>query len=339
MFSPHRMPPTATPQTTSPTSGADEVMGGGTLPINIPETEDLSTWEGPRAAMRRGNNTCDKLLLMEKENINDLMGLEYLADRVDGDWDKMAEVASYSFDSFDGDNFHSIEQVIYSTMQKKEETLESFNARLDAWFSKLQARNLQEGIRLLDARSLAAHETQYRYMASKVLPNHHAETNEEGACYTVDFYVMDEGEMRELFYAEQEQGAAFMTDVGKQPGNSSSVKDDGDLTFKAYKVARDRFVGRTGVRGSRGKGHSKMKLAERKGTTTCRRCNQMGHWEAECLNKAKPNPVAATGANAPAVPCQTPSSGGGPASSGGPGPRTTWDMSNGLRSAHVPYSD
>jgi hypothetical protein len=299
-------------------------MGGGTLPSNIPETEDLATWEGPRAAMKRGNNACDKLLLMEKENINDMMGLEYLADLFDGDWDKMAEVANYSCDSSDGDNFHSIEQAIYSTMQKNEETLESFHARLDAWFSKLQARNLQEGIRLLDARSLAAHETQYRYMASKVLPNHHAETNDEGACYTVDFYVMDEGEMRELFFAEQEQGATFRTDVEKQPGNSSLVKDDGALAFKAYKVARDRIVGRKMVRGSRGKGHSKMRLAERKATSTCRRCHQIGHWEAECPNKDKPNPAAATGANAPAVPCPTPPCGGGPTSSGGSGPKTTW---------------
>jgi hypothetical protein len=272
--------------------------------------------------MMRGNNACDKLLLMEKENINDMMGLEYLADLCDSDWDRMAEVANYSFDSSDGGNFHSIEQAIYSTMQKNEETLESFNARLDAWFSKLQARNLQEGIRLLDARSLTAHETQYRYMASEGFPNY-AETNDEGACYTVDFYVMDEGEMRELLFAEQEMDAAFRADVGKQ----------------LFKVARDRILGRRGVRGSRGKGHSKTWLAERKGASTCRRCNQMGHREAECPNKAKPNPIAATGANAPAVPCPTPLCGGGPSSSSGSGPKTTWDMSNGLRTAYVPYRD
>jgi hypothetical protein len=320
MFSPNGTPPTSTLQTTSPAPGPDEGKGGRTLPSNTPETEDLPTWQGPRAATMSGNNACDKLLLMEMENSKQMLGLDYLTDVCDSDWDKLAEAANYSFDDSDGGNFHSIEQAIYSTLQKNEETLESFNARLDAWFSKLQARNLQEGIRLLDARSLLRHETQYRYMASEGVPNS-AGTNDEGACYTVDFYLMEEGEMRELLLAEQEMDTAFRADVGKQ----------------LFKVARDRFLGKRGVRGSRGKGHSNTGLAERKGASTRRRCSQTGHMEAECPNKAKPNPTAATGANAPAAPGPTPQGGGGPSSSSRSGPGTTWE--NGPRSAYVPYSD
>jgi hypothetical protein len=298
------MPPTTTTAQVSTTPVPDDNNNRSlshlpwqTLSDYNPGTKDLETWSekmkfvGPRAAMKCGGTAWDKLLLLDKTKIKEKTGLEYLANLFDGDWDKTAEE----------DKYERFEQAIYSTVQKNNETSESFYARLDVWFSKLQAKNLQEGIRLLDAKFLSTHEASDSSRASKVYPANYVGTDDEEAHYTVDVYVMDEEEMMEIFMAEQDQAATFITDFEKQLIDSILVNDDLAHSFIAYKDARDRLAEKKKARGlwlprkgkgkgkgnfkGKGKFHDKKTLAERIATSTCRICNQVGHWKAECPNK------------------------------------------------------